>query len=142
MWREALSCGSLLPLSKQDLIVLARDLAEGLVESKDLSSAARIHLEYLSDVEQAARLLCRAYQFADATRIVALYGQPEMLASVIDTGLIECFNSTTELLADCKAQIGAQVPRLRELRVKKEQEPCKLAIICTGYGKILNPAIS
>ena len=29
----------------------------------------------------------------------------------------------TELLAECKAQINAQVPRLRELRVKKVEEP-------------------
>jgi len=29
----------------------------------------------------------------------------------------------TELLAECKAQINAQVPRLRELRIKKIEEP-------------------
>ena len=29
----------------------------------------------------------------------------------------------TELLAECKAQINAQVPRLRELRIKKSEEP-------------------
>jgi elongator complex protein 1 len=131
MWREALSCASLLPLSQQDLKILARDLAEGLVESKDFQSAARIHVEYLSDAEQAARLLCKAYQFAEAARIVALHGNHEMLDSVVDAGLVECFNSTTELLADCKAQIGAQVPRLRELRIKKEQEPRKFLVINT-----------
>jgi elongator complex protein 1 len=127
MWREALSCATLLPLSAPELASLARDLADGLVESKDFQGAARIHMEYLSDIEQGVRLLCKSYQFADAMRVVALHGRPEMLESVIDAGLVEGFNSTLELLADCKTQIGAQVPRLRDLRVKKEQEPCKLA---------------
>jgi elongator complex protein 1 len=129
MWREALSCATLVPLSAPDLASLARDLADGLMESKDFQGAARIHMEYLSDIEQGVRLLCKSYQFADAMRVVALQGRLEMMESVIDAGLVDGFNSTLELLADCKAQIGAQVPRLRDLRVKKEQEPCKLAAL-------------
>ena len=31
--------------------------------------------------------------------------------------------SITELLADCKAQLNAQIPRLRELRAKKAEDP-------------------
>lgn len=31
--------------------------------------------------------------------------------------------STTELLADCKNQLGAQVPRIQELRLKKAEDP-------------------
>ena len=36
---------------------------------------------------------------------------------------MEGMGTMTELLAECKAQINAQVPRLRELRVKKVEEP-------------------
>jgi elongator complex protein 1 len=123
LWREALSCASLLPLSPNDLTSLARDLAETLAESKDYQAAATIQFEYLTDIESAARLYCKAYLFADAMRIVSLHGKPELLETVIDPGIIDSFSSTSELLADCKSQLAAQVPRLQELRVKKEQDP-------------------
>lgn len=123
LWREALSCASLLPLPQIELLSLARDLADGLCESKDYASAATIHVDYLSETESAARLFCKAYLFADAMRLVALKGRPELLTEVIDPGLIEAFNSTTELVADCKAQLSAQVPRLAELRLKKHIDP-------------------
>lgn len=46
-----------------------------------------------------------------------------MLESVIDPGLGEAFASSTELLADCKSQLLAQVPRIRELRLKALLDP-------------------
>ncbi|KIW05416.1 uncharacterized protein PV09_03927 [Verruconis gallopava] len=122
-WREALSCASLLPLPDSELKDLAESLAEGLIESKEYQNAATIYLDYLSNVGEAARQLCKAYLFADAQRLVGLHRQQELLESVIDPGLIDGFTSTTELLADCKSQLQAQVPRLRELRQKKEQDP-------------------
>ncbi|KAF2663962.1 elongator complex protein-like protein 1 [Microthyrium microscopicum] len=125
MWQEALSCAASLPSSKEDIESLAQELAEALEESKDLQAAATIYLDYLSDVESAARLLCKAYQFSEALRIIGFRQQPELVGKVVEPGLMECFTSTTELLADCKGQIGAQTTRLRELRLKKEQEPRK-----------------
>lgn len=123
LWRETLSCASFLPFSPSDLTSLAQDLAEALAESKDFQAAATIQLEYLTDIESAARLYCKAYLFADAMRIVTLHGRPELLEVVIDPGIIDSFSSTAELLADCKSQLAAQVPRLQELRVKKQQDP-------------------
>ena len=122
-WREALSCATMVPVPEAELRDLAQSLAEGLIESKEYHSAATIYLDYLRDIPEAARHLCKAYLFADAIRIVALHGQTALLDAVIDTGLTDAFTSTTELLADCKSQLQAQVPRLRELRRKKEQDP-------------------
>jgi elongator complex protein 1 len=122
-WREALTCATLVPVPEAELTDLAQNLAEGLIESKEYQSAATIYLEYLSNIADAARQLCKAYLFADAIRVVSLHSKLELLDSVINPGLIEGFTSTTELLADCKSQIQAQVPRLRELRLKKERDP-------------------
>lgn len=41
----------------------------------------------------------------------------------MDGGLAEGMASMTELLADCKSQLNAQIPRIRELRAKKAQDP-------------------
>ena len=123
LWKESLSSATMVPLEKSALESLAHVLADSLVELKDHHSAATIHLDYLSDVETAARIFCQGYFFADATRILGLHHRSNLLDTVVDAGLAEGMASMTELLAECKAQINAQVPRLRELRIKKAEEP-------------------
>lgn len=123
LWQEALSSASMIPIPTNEMEELAESLAEGLVESKEFSAAATIYIDYLQNIEEAGRNLCKAYQFSEASRLFTLHRKLELLESVLDAGLVEAFNSTTELLSDCKSQISAQVPRLRDLRVKKEQDP-------------------
>lgn len=102
---------------------LAQRLVDSLIESKDFFSAASVSLDYLSNVPNAARLFCKGYFFADALRIIGLHQRTDLLDSVIDQGLVEGMASMTELLADCKSQLNAQVPRIRELRAKKAEDP-------------------
>ncbi|TKA78470.1 hypothetical protein B0A49_03847, partial [Cryomyces minteri] len=122
LWREALSSATLVPLSASEIAELALALADGPVESKDFFAAASIHLDYLADVETAVRTWCKGYFFAEALRVVGLRGRRNLLETV-DAGLTEGSAAVTELLADCKSQLGAQVPRLRELRLKKAEDP-------------------
>lgn len=102
---------------------LAMALADSLFEIKDYTNAASLYLEHGHDVEKAASTLCKGYQFAEAMRLVVSRGEPHLLDTVIDHELGAGMASTTELLADCKGQINAQVPRLRELRANKEKDP-------------------
>lgn len=113
----------MIPLPTGEFQSLARKLAEAQIESKDFFSAATIHLDYLSDVPNATRLFCQGYHFADAIRTVGLHQRSDLLFSTVDTGLVDGLVSTTELLADCKSQLGAQVPRIQELRLKKAEDP-------------------
>jgi elongator complex protein 1 len=124
-WREALFTAQLQqpPISAAALSELASALADALYEAKDYASAATIHLDHLSSLETALRCLCKGYHFADALRLVALGQRPELLDSVIDAGLTEALSSSTEFLADCKAQLRAQVPRILELRTKAAEDP-------------------
>jgi elongator complex protein 1 len=123
MWQEALYCAEIAQWPTEKVKVLAEELAQNLEESKEHLAAASIYRDYLDDIHSAAAALCRAYQFAEATRTVILRNKPELLESVVDAGLSESFSTTVELLADCKSQLQAQVPRLRDLRLKKLQEP-------------------
>lgn len=101
----------------------ARRIESSLLELKDYHSAATICVDYLHDIETAARLFCKGYFFADAIRILSLNKRPDLTDTLVDTGLAEGLGTMTELLAECKAQLNAQVPRLRELRIKKVEEP-------------------
>ncbi|KAF2210146.1 hypothetical protein CERZMDRAFT_46102 [Cercospora zeae-maydis SCOH1-5] len=121
LWRECLSCTADMP--EEQVLAAARDLAEGCEESKDYNSAATIHLEYLNDLHEACRLLCKAYSFAEAIRLVTRRKQLDLLKSVIDPGLIETSATTTELLAEMKTQLQHQLPRLHDLRQKKQEDP-------------------
>ncbi|KAK3050381.1 putative elongator complex protein 1 [Extremus antarcticus] len=122
-WRECLSNAAMVPLSSTDLANVAQDLASSLEEGKEFVSAATIHLDYLNDLESSAKMLCKGYQFAEATRQVTLRQRHELLKTIIDVGLVEASASMTELLAEMKSQIAAQVPRLQELRQKKADDP-------------------
>lgn len=132
-WREALTCAMLAQLPGDQFHSLAQSLATSLVEeSKDYQSAATIQADHLFDIITAAKLLCKGSFFGEATRLLALHGQTSAIPSVLDAGLAEKFSEVIELLADCRGQFNAQVPRIRELRTKKAEDP--LAFFGDGGG--------
>uniref|UniRef100_A0A093Y853 Elongator complex protein 1 n=1 Tax=Talaromyces marneffei PM1 TaxID=1077442 RepID=A0A093Y853_TALMA len=123
-WRESLYCALMVPLSPTELETHASNLATTLVEEdKDYLSAAQIQADHLKNYPAAATLFCRASQFADATRILAINGLQDRIPELVDNGLAEAMGSTTDFLADCKAQLNAQVPRIDELREKRLTDP-------------------
>lgn len=124
-WRECLFCASQQKpaLSSEAVAALATDLAEALYEAKDYAGAAAIHAEHLGDVREAIRCLCKGSLFADAMRLAVLHGRAELLDTAVDGGLADALSGATEFLADCKAQLKAQVPRILELRRKAVEDP-------------------
>lgn len=125
LFREALFCASQQtpPLSGAALSSLATSLADALYETKDYYNAAQIHIDYNNDLLTGCRLFCKGYHFATAMQLAGLRNQPHLLTEVIDVGLTDGLASSTELLAECKAQLLAQVPRIRELRLKAIEDP-------------------
>ena len=113
-----------MPLPETQLIELANTLATTLTdEEKDYVSAAHIHAQHLQDIPGAARLLCRGSHFGDACRLLALHGQKSLVEDIVDGAIADAMGSMTELLADCRNQLLAQVPRIRELRVRRAADP-------------------
>ena len=134
LWREALSCAAL--LDQAQLRPLASSIADSLVELKDYNAAAIVTLDYLKDAEEAARLYCKASNFSEAIRIATQNSALEplemaktaqengsRLPDIVDSCLIESQGATTEMLADCRGQLHAQMSRIKELRDKKSQNP-------------------
>jgi len=123
MWQECLSSATFASYSAAELNTLASSLAEGLLESKDYFSSATITLDYLHDVPTAVRSFAKGHYYATALRISGLHNRADLLPSVLDPALGEGFASMTELLSDMKTQLQAQIPRLRDLRIKKAADP-------------------
>ncbi|KAI1175770.1 IKI3 family-domain-containing protein [Nemania sp. FL0916] len=124
-WRECLFAAhqQTPALSPDALTELATTLAEAVYEAKDYAAAATIHLEHLDSLEAAIPCLCKGYLFADAMRLCVQHRKPSLLATLVDAGLADTLSSSTEFLADCKAQLLAQVPRIAELRHKAADDP-------------------
>ena len=124
-WRECLFAAQQQSpaLSAAALTDLATTLAEALCEARDYQAAAAVQLDHLDAVESAIATLCRGYHFGDALRITALRGRPDLLESAVDPGLADALAASTELLAECKAQLRAQVPRIAELRRRAAEDP-------------------
>lgn len=123
MWRESLYCAMMASLSEEELTSHINDLILTLEEARDFVSAATVYADHLHDIETAAQLLCRGSKFADAARLLALHGKKDLVAGIVDTGLAEAMGSMTDLLVDCKSQLNAQVPRVRELRLLRAADP-------------------
>ncbi|KAI1430673.1 elongator complex protein [Xylaria sp. CBS 124048] len=124
-WRECLFTANLQspPLSPEALTELAMALVDALYEAKDYAAAATIHLEHLGSLEAAIPCLCKGYLFADAMRLCIQHHKPDLLSTLVDTGLADALGSSTEFLADCKSQLLVQVPRIVELRRKAAEDP-------------------
>ncbi|KAJ5113385.1 hypothetical protein N7456_001919 [Penicillium angulare] len=124
LWRESAYCAMMASLSEEDLNLHINALASTLIdEGRDFVSAATIYAEHLHDIPTAAQLLCRGSKFADAARLLALHGKQNLVAEIVDSGLAEAMGSMTDLLADCKNQLNAQVPRVSELRQLRAADP-------------------
>jgi elongator complex protein 1 len=124
LWRESLYTAMLVPLSQDELTTHATDLATTLVEeNKDYLAASQIHAEHLHDIPTAARLLCRGARYSEATRLLTLHSVQSLIPEIVDVALADAMGSMTDLLADFRSQLQAQVPRIAELRVRRIQDP-------------------
>ena len=108
---------------------LATRLADALTEAKDHASAAEIYTTYLYSPEQAVQSFCKGYHFSQALQLCTHHyhrtscQKSDPLVDVVDAGLAEATGSSTEFLADCKAQLAAQIPRILELRERAKKDP-------------------
>jgi elongator complex protein 1 len=91
-----------------------------LYEAKQYAQASTVQLDYLGDTEGACLSLCKAYQYSEALRI-ASNNHPELLEK-IDRALGDGVAAMLEFCADCKKQTNSQTTRLKELRIKKEED--------------------
>lgn len=132
MWREALSSATLAPEGEVSVAALATDLAATCEETKDFFAAATIAREYKDSPEEAVRFFCKGYHFSDAIRLVGITGQRQWIEELVNPGLIDGAASMSEMLGECREQLRNQVPRLRELRAKKAEDP--LAFFDGGAG--------
>ncbi|KAH8994552.1 Elongator complex protein 1 [Lactarius akahatsu] len=110
-------------IEPEDIVAMAYRVAEDLTSKKRYTEASQVLLCYAEDVREAVIALVQGNQFSEARRIIALHGLPELLEEIIDPAVLEARAQITEDLTEMREQLQKQVARLRELRIKKLEEP-------------------
>ncbi|KAI0669554.1 IkappaB kinase complex IKAP component [Trametes maxima] len=122
-WQELFELAVEKTLSDDELKEVAYRVAEDLVSKKRTSEAALVLLDYAKDVREATIALVEGSHFSEARRIIVLHRRPELLEEIIHPGALECRARIAEDLGEMREQLRKQVHRLRELRVRKVEEP-------------------
>jgi len=66
-------------------------------------------------------IFCRGLTTSDFQ--ITLRERPELLEEIVNPAVLEARNQITEDLTEMREQLQKQVARLRELRIKKVEEP-------------------
>ncbi|KAE9404784.1 IKI3-domain-containing protein [Gymnopus androsaceus JB14] len=102
-------------VSEEDVQAMAYRVSEDLVSKKRFAEAARLILDYTTDVRMAVITLVQGNEFSEALRITTLKRKLELVE--------DSRAQINEDLGEMKEQLRKQLNRIRELRVKKVEEP-------------------
>ncbi|KAF5354980.1 hypothetical protein D9756_005531 [Leucocoprinus leucothites] len=122
-WQELFMLAVLNDMSDTELVDTAYRVAEDLVSKKRHPEAARVLLDYAKDVREAVIALVGGNSFSEARRVIVLNKKQELLEDVVYPAALESKAQFTEDITEMREQIRKQVNRIRELRIKKIEEP-------------------
>ncbi|KAJ7744686.1 pol II transcription elongation factor [Mycena metata] len=122
-WQELFDLAGRTGASQDDITDMGYRVGEDLASKKRYSDAARVLLDYAKDVREAVITLVQGNCFSEARRIVTLTDSPALLVDVIHPGALESRAQISEDIGEMREQLRKQLHRIRELRVKKAEEP-------------------
>ncbi|KAJ6488261.1 pol II transcription elongation factor [Mycena vitilis] len=122
-WQELFDLAGRTSASQEDITAMGYRVAEDLASKKRYSEAGRVLLDYAKDVREAIIALVQGNCFSEARRIVTLTDSQTLMVDVIHPGALESRAQISEDVGEMRDQLRKQLHRIRELRVKKAEEP-------------------
>ncbi|KIL68708.1 hypothetical protein M378DRAFT_8174 [Amanita muscaria Koide BX008] len=122
-WRELFTIASLLGLAEEEIVNIAYRVAEELSSKKRHLEAGQVLLEYAQDVRHSVIAIAEGNGFSEARRIIMVQECPELVTEILHPAALETKAQITEDLNEMREQLRKQVNRLRELRIRKVEEP-------------------
>ncbi|KAG6809392.1 hypothetical protein H0H92_000447 [Tricholoma furcatifolium] len=122
-WQELfyLACQTGMP--EDEVVATGYRVAEDLVSKKRHPEAARVLLDYAKDIREAIIAYVHGNHFSEARRVIMLESKPELVEDVVHPAALESCAQIVEDTNECKEQLRKQLNRVRELRVRKVEEP-------------------
>ncbi|XP_052430790.1 elongator complex protein 1 isoform X1 [Carassius gibelio] len=124
-WRNALAVATHIPLPPEQLALLARDLAEKLLEARRHKQAALCLEQYAKDCEEAISALIQGAAWEEALRLIYLYNRQDIIETDLKSALLDAHSNQTSFLESQKALFIRHKNRLavvRELKAKARLE--------------------
>ncbi|XP_073676235.1 elongator complex protein 1 [Garra rufa] len=124
-WRNALAVATHIPLPPEQLALLARDLAEKLLEARRHTEAALCLEQYAKDCEEAISALIQGAAWEEALRLIYLYNRQDIIETDLKSALLDAHSNHTSFLETQKALFIRHKNRLavvRELKAKARLE--------------------
>ncbi|RXN29143.1 elongator complex 1 isoform X1 [Labeo rohita] len=124
-WRNALAVATHIPLPPEQLALLARDLAEKLLEARRHTEAALCLEQYAMDCEEAISALIQGAAWEEALRLIYLYNRQDIIETDLKSALLDAHSNQTSFLESQKALFIRHKNRLavvRELKAKARLE--------------------
>ncbi|KAK7472275.1 putative elongator complex protein 1 [Stygiomarasmius scandens] len=122
-WQDLFDLALRIETPQEDIVDIGYRVSEELTSKKRYSEAARVLLDYVQDVRTAVITLVQGNDISEARRITTLNRVPELVEDVIHPGALENRSQIAEDLGEMREQIRKQLNRIRELRVKKVEDP-------------------
>ncbi|KAJ7672113.1 IKI3 family-domain-containing protein [Mycena rosella] len=122
-WQELFDLAGRTRASEEDIVAMGYRVAEDLGSRKRYADAARVLLDYAKDTREAVIALVQGNCFSEARRIVTLTDSQVFLAEIVYPGALESRAQISEDIGEMRDQLRKQVQRIRELRIKKVEEP-------------------
>ncbi|KAF8339341.1 pol II transcription elongation factor [Amanita rubescens] len=122
-WREVFTIASILEVPEEEIIDVGYRMADDLVSKKRHSEAGQVLLDYAKDVRQAVIAFVEGNCFSEARRVIAINGQPELIEDIVYPAALGGRAQISEDLGEMREQLRKQLNRIRELRIRKVEEP-------------------
>ncbi|TRY90045.1 hypothetical protein DNTS_031568 [Danionella cerebrum] len=124
-WRNALSVATQIPMPADQLALLARDLAEKLLEARRHSEAALCLEHYAKDCEEAISALVQGAAWEEALRLIYLYNRQDIIETNLKPAVKDAHSNQSFFLESQKALFVRHKNRLsvvREIKAKASLE--------------------
>ncbi|CAL8262436.1 unnamed protein product [Lota lota] len=120
-WRHALCVAQQVPLPPDQLSLLARDMAEKLIEQRRYAEGALLLDQYAKDCEEAISALIKGAVWEEALRLAYRHNRQDIIETDLKPALLEAFTSHTAFLENNTALFGRHRNRLSVVLELKEK---------------------
>uniref|UniRef100_A0A8C2WX10 Elongator complex protein 1 n=1 Tax=Cyclopterus lumpus TaxID=8103 RepID=A0A8C2WX10_CYCLU len=139
-WRNAICTAQQIPLPADQLALLARDLAEKLIEQRRFAEAALLLDQYAKDCEEAILALITGSVWEEALRLIYMHDRQDITETNLKPALLEAVGTQTAFL---EAQVAAFTRHRARLAVVREQkEKARLGMLDCPDAELYSEASS
>ncbi|KAJ3055398.1 hypothetical protein HK097_010674, partial [Rhizophlyctis rosea] len=119
MWQEAMAIAYELGIEQSELVWMAGELADELVEQRKYGDAARVLLDHTKKPDDAVQILVRGSLWSEALRVAQMAGLSNMVDTTIKPGIVEGSAQLLEDIRELGESFAKQRDRLNHVREEK-----------------------